>query len=84
MISFISSLEIINLVILDPNILLWISVFVVNAATVNPNGIKTLLANALIAFPIKGNLAFSNGPKSLLRILLIFLIYATEFLIIFY
>ena len=84
MISFISSLEIINLVILDPNILLWISVFVVNAATVNPNGIKTLLANGLIAFPIKGNLGFSNGPKSLLRILLIFLIYATEFLIIFY
>ena len=35
------------------------------ADAVNPNGIKTLLANGLGTFPIKGNPVFSNGPKSL-------------------
>ena len=29
------------------------------------NGIKTLLANSLDAFFIKGKPAFSNGPRSL-------------------
>ena len=38
---------------------------VADAAAVNPNGIKTLLANGLSTFPIKGNPVFSNGPKSL-------------------
>ena len=33
-------------------------------AAVNPNGIKTLLANGLSKFFIKGNPLFSNGPKS--------------------
>ena len=37
----------------------------VAAAAVNPNGIKTLLANALSTFFIKGNSVFSNGPKRL-------------------
>ena len=41
MISFISSLEIINVVKPDPKIFLWIAVSVVDAAAVNPNGIKT-------------------------------------------
>ena len=36
-----------------------------DAAAVNPNGIKTLLANGLGTFPIKDNQVFSNGPKSL-------------------
>ena len=44
-ISFISSLEIINVVLPDLNILLWIAAFVSDAAAVNPNGIKPLLAN---------------------------------------
>ena len=44
---------------------LWIAAFAADAAAVNPNGIKTLLANGLSAFLIKGNPAFSNGPKSL-------------------
>ena len=74
MISFISSLLIIISVvcfvkskrcILDPNIFLWISASTVDAAIVYPNGIKTLLANGLSTFPIKGNPVFSNGPKSL-------------------
>ena len=38
-----------------------------DAAAVNPNGIKTLLANGLIAFFINGNPVFSNGPRTLPR-----------------
>ena len=38
---------------------------VADAATVNPNGIKTLLANGLSTFSIKDNPVFSNGPKNL-------------------
>ena len=40
---------------------------VTDAAAANPNGIKTLLANGLSTFFIKGNPVFSNGPKSLLK-----------------
>ena len=65
MISSISSLEIIKVVNPDPNILLWIAASVVDAAAVNPNGIKTLLANVLGTFPNKGNSLFNNGPKNL-------------------
>ena len=32
------------------------------AAAVNPDGIKTLLANDSITFFINGNPVFSNGP----------------------
>ena len=35
-----------------------------DAPAVNPNGIKTLLANGLSAFPTKGNPAFSIGHKT--------------------
>ena len=56
MISFISSLEIINAVTPDP---------VADVAAVISNGIKMLLHNGLNTFPIKGNSVFSNGPKSL-------------------
>ena len=45
--------------------LLGIAAFVADAAAVNPNGIKTLLANGFSTFLIKGNLVFDNGPKSL-------------------
>ena len=65
MISFISSLEIINVVVPDQSIFLSIVASVTDAATVNPDGIETLLANGLSTFPIKGNSVFSNGPKSL-------------------
>ena len=44
---------------------------VADAAAVNPSGIKTLLANGLSTFFIKGNPVFSNGPKSLPQNLLI-------------
>ena len=46
MISFISILEIANVVVLDPNMFLWIAASVA-AATVNPNGIKRFLVNGL-------------------------------------
>ena len=67
MISFISSFEIINVVIPDHNIFWWIAASVADAATVNPNSIKMYLANLLGTFSIKGNLVFSNGLKSLPR-----------------
>ena len=67
MISFISSFEIINVVTPDPNIFLWIAASVADAAAVNPNGIKRLLASGLSTFFIKGNPVFSKGPKSLLK-----------------
>ena len=53
MISFISSLEIINVVLPDPNIFLWITASVADAVAVNPYGIKTLFTKALSTFPIK-------------------------------
>ena len=65
MLSFISSLEIANGVVLDPNIFIWIAASISDDAAVNPNNIKTLLANGLSTFPIKGNPFSSNGPKSL-------------------
>ena len=37
------------------------------AAAVNPNGIKTLLANGFITLFIRSNPVYSNGPKSLPR-----------------
>ena len=64
MISFISSLEIINVAKPDPKIFLLIAPSIGDAAAVNPDVIKTLLANGLGIFPIKGNPIFNNGPKS--------------------
>ena len=91
MTSFISSLEIINVAKLDPEIFLLIAPSIGDAAAVNPNVTKTLLANGLSIFPIKGNpifnngpksgLVFNNGPKSLPKILLIVLFNVMEFLI---
>ena len=48
------------------NIFLWIAASVA-AGAVNPNGIKTLWANDLSKFSIKGNPVFSNGSKSLAK-----------------
>ena len=67
--SFISSFEIIKVVVPEPSIFFffWIPASVSDAAAVNPNGIKTLLANGLITFFIVGNPVFNNGPRSLPR-----------------
>ena len=49
----------------DWNTLLWIAASVADAAVVNHNGIKTILASDFITFSIKGNPVFSKGSKSL-------------------
>ena len=67
MISSISSLEIIKVIHADPNILLRIAASVADAVAVNPDDIKTLLANGLRTFPINGNLVFTNDTKNLLK-----------------
>ena len=46
----------------DPNIFLWKAAAVADTAAVNPNGIKTLLANDLRTFFIKGNSVSSDSP----------------------
>ena len=48
-----------------PNLLLLITASVADAAVVNPNGIKRLLANGLITLFIKSSPVFTNGSKSL-------------------
>ena len=83
-ISLISLLEIIDVVVPDPNIVLWIAVFVADAAAVNFKGIETLLANGFSTFPIKDNPVFSNSPESLPKNPPDCPIYAIKFLIILY
>ena len=51
-ISFISSFEIISVVLSDKNIFLWIASSVATATAVNPNKIKTLLASGLSKFSL--------------------------------
>ena len=72
-ISFISSSKIINVVVYEanicgrpnPNFFLQIVASVADDLAVNPNDIKTLLANGLSLFLIKGNPVFNNVPKLL-------------------
>ena len=61
---FISSFEIINVVIPDPKILFWIVASVADAAA-DPNGIKAPLAIGLSTLFIEGKPVSSNGLKSL-------------------
>ena len=63
--SSISSFGIISVVVPELKIFLCIPESAADAAAVNPNGIKTLLANGLMTFFINGNLVFSNGPRRL-------------------
>ena len=78
MISPISSFEIISAVccanserrVPNPKIFLWIPAPAAYAATVNHNGMKTLLANFLSGFFIKGKEFLCNRPRSLSRNLL--------------
>ena len=61
MILFISSFEIINVVIPDPNSFSWIASLVANAAAVYSNVIKTLLGvSSTFSKPV-----FTNGCKIL-------------------
>ena len=89
MISFISLFEIINVVhfakskgcVADQNIFSWIGASAVDAAAVNPNGIKTLLGNFSVHFSLKKIHFLVTVLKVYLRIFLIILFYAIEFLI---
>ena len=73
MISFISSFKIINVVdfakskkyVPDSKMFLCILVSTVDAAAVNPNGIKTILANDFSTFFIKEKQVFNNDSRSL-------------------
>ena len=72
---FVSSFDIISIALLhesdsagclpDPKIFLCIPASAAHAAALNPNGIKTLLADGLIKFFIKGSPVFKNGPINL-------------------
>ena len=50
-----------------PNLekVLWIAAPAANAATVNPNGIKTLLPNGEVNILLIGNSGSSNGTRRL-------------------
>ena len=64
--SCISSIETTKVVLWPgPKIFLCIPASAADAAAVNPNGTKTLLANGLITLFINGNPVLVNGPKSL-------------------
>ena len=66
-ISSISSFDVISVAVPGPEIFLCIPASTADAAAVNHDGIKTLLANGLITFFINGNPVFSNRPRSLPR-----------------
>ena len=73
--SFVSSFDIISVVLPDPNIFyVFLHLSAADAAAINPKGIKILLANGLITFFTNGNPVFSNEPRSLTRNLLDLLI----------
>ena len=63
-VSSISSFEIINAVVPDPQFFFRTDVSVADAAVVNPNGIKTIFANDLSAFFINGKPPVINGLKN--------------------
>ena len=63
--SSISSFDIISVAVPDPQIYLCIPSSAADAAAVNPNGTKTLLANGLITFVINDSPVFINGPRRL-------------------
>ena len=65
MISFISSFEIGNVVIPDPNIFFWKTTSVVDAAVFNLTVIETFLAYGLSTVFIKSKPIFSNITRSL-------------------
>ena len=66
MIAFLSSLfEVINVVTPDPKIFLRIAASVAEAADINFDGIKALLAGGFSAFFIKDQPVFSSCPRIL-------------------
>ena len=84
MISSISSFEITNAVVSELWIFFWITESVADAAVVNLNGIKMLLADDLSKYSHNGNPVFSNGPRRPARNSADFIILEVDFLIILY
>ena len=64
---FISSFDIISVVVPDPKIFLSIPASAANTAAVSPNRIKTLLTHGVITFLINGSPVCNNRPRSLLK-----------------
>ena len=61
-----SSFDTLSVVLTDPKLFFFlIPTSTADATGVNPNGIKTLLANGLIAFFINGSPIFNNERRSL-------------------
>ena len=83
MISFISSFEVISVVMSDPNIFLWLAASVADATVVNTNVTKTILASGW-SFLLKASQFLIMVLKVYPKILLIVLFYGIEFLIILY
>ena len=67
MIPSVSSFEIIGVLKPNPKLFFWTAESVTDAAAVNPDSIKTFLANDLSTFFIKGKPNFSCSPRSLLK-----------------
>ena len=65
--SFVSSFDIISAVVPEPKVFLCIPESSADAAAVDVNEIKTLLANGLTILYINGNPVFNNEPRSLPR-----------------
>ena len=59
--------EILNVVISNPKTFLCFPASAADGNAANPNGVKTLLANDLSTFLIKGQPTAINGPRSLPR-----------------
>ena len=60
-----SSFEIITVVKPDQKNFYWIIACEADVASLDPNGIKTLLANCVSTFFLKGNQFFSKGSRKL-------------------
>ena len=60
-----SAIALIVILVSEPMTFLCIPVSAADAAAVNPNGIKILLANGLSIFFISAKPGFNNGPRSL-------------------
>ena len=65
--SSISSFDIISAAVPEPKIFLCIPMSAPDAASVNRNGIKTILTNDWSTFFFNGTPVFCNGPRSLPR-----------------
>ena len=63
MILLIASFQTINAVAPDPKFLFLIALYVADAATINPNGIKMLFANGVNTLFINGQQAVINGLR---------------------